>query len=766
MLAVSRPSSRALRRLRAATISVVVASGLAGCGRAADDGPDPNAQKPGAAPAKDRPAQRPSEPPLPASAARSLIPRIDRCQIHQGGIFIDVGREEHDRARLSNGLVATPLSEHEGSGFRVISSRVDIPFRIDEAQPAGHVQVRVAGQGRLQGALGGRSLGTLRVRSRPALEEPRVLSFPGSAPALEPGIHHLVLRPAGSRSDRKVEVDWALISSTAPEPGFRTPSQEALIRGVALGGDPRSALVLANGANVRCPIQLDGAARLSLDVGYLGVGEGVAQILVRRPGQPPVMLSRDVVRGAEQHWLPLNLDLTPYGPDAVLEFRAESPGDVGRVLFADPRIEESAPTSPGTGLGVDIPSTDLAVVIVAEGFGAGEAEDWQRLESLAWLAGRGVTFTNYRLPSPVSSASFATLLTGLSPDAHLLTDPGARLADDLDTLATRVTVAGGQAAMFTGVPTTFPSFGFSRGWDEFVPESPTDDESATSPLARATAWLGNAPTGQGPELLVVHLRGGHPPWDVDSASVAELPPTEYAGQVQPRRGGIALAHLRQRNWRLAEPDQIRIEALRRAAAVDLDAALEPLLALLRAQGRLAGALIVVAGGAPPGDGVPFSAAGNLRESGLQAPLLIKFPQGTEAVRARSLVTTADLYQTISDALRLPVRPPAGEDLFRVATSLPSPERRTIVAILGERYAARNGPWLLSGTGKTTPRLCALYSDPDCEHDRFLTDPIAAYVIWADTWAQQLAAEQASRGRVPVAASPDPATLSALTAWGM
>ena len=764
MLAVSRPSSHVVRRLWAATISVVVASAFAGCGRTADDGPDPSVQKPDAATPEDGPAMRASGSRVPPSAARSFIPRIDRCQIHQGGIFIDVGREKHDRARLGNGLVATPLSEHEGSGFRVISSRVDIPFRIDEAQPAGHVQVRVAGQGRLRGALGGRSLGTLRVRSRPDLKEPRVLSFPGSAPALEPGIHHLVLRPARSRSGRKVEVDWALISSTAPKAGFRTPSQEALIRSVALGGDPRNALVLANDASVRCPIQLDGAARLSLDVGYLGVGEGIAQILVRRPGQPPVVVSRDVVRGAEQHWLPLNLDLTPYGPDAVVEFRAESPGDVGRVLFADPRIEESAP--PSSGLGLDIPSTALAVVIVAEGFDAGEAADWQRLESLAWLAGRGVTFTNYRLPSPVSSASFATLLTGLSPDAHLLTDPGARLADDLDTLATRVTIAGGQAAMFTGVPTTFPSFGFSRGWDEFVPVSPIDDESATSPLARATAWLGNAPAGLGPELLVVHLRGGHPPWDVDRVSVTELPPTEYAGPVQPRRGGIALEHLRQRNGRLAESDQVRIEALRRAAALDLDAALESLLALLRAQGRLADALIVVAGGAPPGDGIPFSAAGNLRESGLQAPLLVKFPQGTEAVRARSVVTTADLYQTISDALRLPVRPPVGADLFRVATSGPSPERRTVVARLGERYAARNGPWLLTGTGKSTPRLCALYSDPGCEHDRFATDPIAAYVIWADTWAQHLAAEEARRGRVPLAASPDPATLSALPAWGM
>ena len=266
--------------------------------------------------------------------------------------------------------------------------------------------------------------------------------------------------------------------------------------------------------------------------------------------------------------------------------------------------------------------------------------------------------------------------------------------------------------------------------------------------------------------MLVHLRGAHPPWDLDRTAVTELLPPDYAGQIQPRRGGIILKQLRRRNGRLVAADEERLDAFRRAAARDLDAALQSLLASLRDRGRLAGALVVVAGGSPPGDGIPFGAAGTLRESQLQAPLLIKFPHGTEAARARTLVTTADLYQTIADALGLPARLPVGEDLFRLAKSNGAPERRTVVATLGERYAARSGPWLLRGTGKGVPRLCALYSDPECENDRVATDPIAAHVIWADVWAQHLAADQVRRGRVPLVASPDPATLSALTAWGM
>lgn len=731
----------------------------------------------------------------PAAMAGSLLSRLARCQIHQDGFFVDFGRDAEDRARISRGLVEAPLSEHEGSGFRLISNTVDIPFLIDEALPASRVQIRVAGDGGVRGALGGRSLGTLRVRSRRDLAEARVLSFPVTAPDLAPGIHHLVLQPTGSRAGRAVEVDWALISPTSPQTGFRTPSQEALVRSVALGGDPRSAIVLSNDASVRCPVQLDGEARLSLAVGYLGAGEGLAEVIVRRPGLPPEALFRQVVRGAAERWLPLSLDLTPFGPDAVLEFRARSSdssdssdpavspdssdsfdssdpagssGDVGRVLFADPSVHE--PEQPAQSEAA--PLTDLAIVIVAEGFEPGDAASWQRLESLSWLAERGATFTDYRLPSPVSSASFASLLTGLSPDAHLLNDPGSRLADDLDTLATRVSAVGGQSAMFTGVPTTFPSFGFDRGWDDYVPLNPVDDESATAPLLRATQWLEAAlegagtSTGETPRLVLVHLRGGHPPWDLDRASAAELEPPDYAGPIQPRRGGIILEQLRRHDGRLLAADLVRLEALRRNAAVDLDAALKPLLTMLRDRGRLADAMIVVAGGSPPGSAIPFSAAGSLRESQLHAPLLVKFPRGTDADRVRIMVTTTDLYQTTADALGVPIRPRVGEDLFCVATTAPSGERRTVVATLGDRYAARSGPWLLRGSGTSAPQLCALDSDPECEMDRFAADPIAAQVIWADVWAQRLAAERARRGRQPLVASPDPATLSALTAWGM
>src|SRR5260221_14473795 len=84
------------------------------------------------------------------------------------------------------------------------------------------------------------------------------------------------------------------------------------------------------------------------------------------------------------------------------------------------------------------------------------------------------TFEAHRAPTTVSGGVVASLLTGLSPRAHGAEDAGARLPEALTTIGIAARDGSVQTAMFSGCPTTFEAFGFSRGWDKFATYSPVE----------------------------------------------------------------------------------------------------------------------------------------------------------------------------------------------------------------------------------------------------------------------------------------------------
>jgi post-segregation antitoxin (ccd killing protein) len=329
--------------------------------------------------------------------------------------------------------------------------------------------------------------------------------------------------------------------------------------------------------------------------------------------------------------------------------------------------------------------------------------------------------------------------------------------------------------MFTGVPTTFPAFGFDAGWDRFETFSPVKDLPAHEPITRATHWiereLSETPHGVR-RLVLIHTRGAHPPWDLSREEVALLKPEEYGGVIDARRGAIVLAGLRARHGRadrrLTDDDWTRLRALSDAAMLKQNAALAELIALLKREGAWDDTLFVYMGDVPTGDApdIPFDPAAGLEEDHLLAPLLVKFPNGKFAgTEVTAPATTLDVAQTIVAAFR--IKAPEwvlGLDLHELAAGNEPVNGRALQATLGAAFATRSGRYLLHGKLGSVPQLCQLDIDPSCAADVLAQRALAAAATWRWSFESEALA-RAARLTEREAASIDPDTAAALTVWG-
>jgi hypothetical protein len=274
-------------------------------------------------------------------------------------------------------------------------------------------------------------------------------------------------------------------------------------------------------------------------------------------------------------------------------------------------------------------------------------------------------------------------------------------------------------------------------------------------------------------LIVVHARGGHPPWDVTRDEVQLLPPPEYGGNIEPRAGALVLGNLRglrnPRDQRLSSDDWRRLRALEEAALKKEDAALRRLLEFLDRESLYDDCLLIVMGDVATGDPplIPFGPMPPLREDVLNAPLLVKFPGGSPAGKQVSAVATAmDVTRTVVDALGLPPDGLEGVSLHRLAVGLLPPDGRPLVATLESRYSTRYGPWLLTGELGRKPSLCLVEVDPSCATDALPESPLAAEALWLRTYEiETRGAQVQNRGARPARATLDLETQSALKVFG-
>ena len=708
-----------------------------------------------------------------------IIPNLSWCEVEHQGLLLDLGSPA---AAAYSGFGAERSAdsqdvERDGQSFvRAFGRSLRYEFWLDEPRAGTGVSLRVrGGEAKWLGVtIDDKRVGAIKLSH----DETKVYSLPVLAAELARGHHRLKLAfsgaPRGSR-EMQGEIDWVRIGERGDDvTSYAAPTLSNIVGDVVLNGAPKRALVLNPPATVRCWMRPAVDARLKVALGFWGVGKGTAEVRVVSDGEEPVVLqTRRVAGGDSASWTPLAVDLAPFAGKVIgVEFRALDGTRGGRVAFGDPSIARKLP-DPSL-----IPKAKIAILLVEAGMDRRRVPPFGPTGKLAALGefGRAATgFSGYRAPSVVVQSVAASLLTGLSPRTHRVEDGSSRLADSVRLLSEMVKEASGRSALFTGVPNTFSAFGFAAGWDTFDAVSPVTDLPATEPMSRSLKWLETELDDEhaGPRLLVVHARGSHPPWDLTREETQPLKPDEYAGILDPRRGGIMLAALRARRkvaHHLQEEDWIRLHALEDAALAKQDAVFAQLVALLKKKGAWERSLVIVAGdvsaGEPPES--PFDPQGVLGEDRLAVPLVIKFPGGDLAGRDVPLpVSAADVSATLLSGLGIPVPDTIeGVDLYAAAHGNVAVVTPPLIASAPGRYATRLGSWLLRGELGKMPTLCAIDLDPACVNDVFDDKPYAARALWLSTFRAENAALRATgRPKEKQAAVLDPETIAALTVWG-
>ena len=257
--------------------------------------------------------------------------------------------------------------------------------------------------------------------------------------------------------------------------------------------------------------------------------------------------------------------------------------------------------------------------------------DHVQTPSLDQLAKQGVRFTLAFTPSPITNSSHASILTGLLPSSHGVSDFGVPLAASRPTLAETLKKRGYRTAAFIGaviLDSKALAPGFDRGF-EFYDNFPADAESKSrwgrverrgmEVVQHAETWLNAHPTG--PHFIWVHLYDPHDPYE---------PPPPYSETYKDRLydGEIAYA----------------------------DSALGHFLAYLKKQGWYAGSLIVVVGDHGEGLGEHHEETHGifLYDSTTHVPLLVKLPEQRESGRTvEAQVRTTDIMPSILEVLGVP-----------------------------------------------------------------------------------------------------------------
>jgi arylsulfatase A-like enzyme len=139
------------------------------------------------------------------------------------------------------------------------------------------------------------------------------------------------------------------------------------------------------------------------------------------------------------------------------------------------------------------------------------------------LAKDGVRFTQAFTPSPITNTSHASILTGLLPRSHGVTDFGVPLSASHPTVAELLKAQDYRTAAFIGaviLDSKSLAPGFDRGFDYYdnFPEHVSTksrwgrlERRGMDVVQRAENWLSQHPAG--PHFIWVHLYDPHDPYE-------------------------------------------------------------------------------------------------------------------------------------------------------------------------------------------------------------------------------------------------------------
>jgi len=243
--------------------------------------------------------------------------------------------------------------------------------------------------------------------------------------------------------------------------------------------------------------------------------------------------------------------------------------------------------------------------------------------ALDGLAKHGIRFAQAFTPSPITNTSHTTILTGLLPSVHGVTDFGKPLDASHATLAELLKKQGYQTAAFIGaviLDSKSLAPGLDRGFDFYdnFPEHSASksrwgrvERRGMEVVRRAEAWRSVHPVGA--HFMWIHLYDPHDPYE---------PPEPYSKIYKNRLydGEIAYA----------------------------DMALGSFLSYLKQHGWYENSLIVVVGDHGEGLGEHQEETHGifLYDSTLHVPLIVKLPRGDGERVVESQVRTTDILPTV------------------------------------------------------------------------------------------------------------------------
>jgi choline-sulfatase len=251
--------------------------------------------------------------------------------------------------------------------------------------------------------------------------------------------------------------------------------------------------------------------------------------------------------------------------------------------------------------------------------------------ALDGLAKDGIRFAQAFTPSPITNTSHTTILTGLLPDSHGVTDFGVPLAVTHPTWAELLKKKGYHTAAFIGAAildsnTLAP--GLDRGFDFYdnFPDHPRTksrwgrvERRGMDVVRHAETWLDANRVG--PRFVWVHLYDPHAPYE---------PPPPYSQTYKDHLydGEIAYA----------------------------DGALANFVNYLKNHGWWESSMLIVVGDHGEGLGEHREDTHGifLYDSTTHVPLIVKLPGGTDAGKVvDGQVRTTDILPTVTDLLHVP-----------------------------------------------------------------------------------------------------------------
>jgi hypothetical protein len=682
-----------------------------------------------------------------------LVAHPDACVLGHEGVLLDLGAPA---ARALYGIretAALEATEHDGATWDRVSShtltlRFAGPIDVDHAEAYVGLRVRGLTAKRVTVSLNGKVVGTAPLSKG----ETTIRELHTPSAQLTNATNELVLHfgGLGKAPDAAAEIDWIRVG-TQPDAAYAAPTYDGSVATETLAGVPRRAMALRAPAFARCTTAIPKGASFTAQVGLLGKGGGDVEVRVLRDRAAPISLGKIHVDDASG-WKPLTLALPDEAQGVgALEIRTDQASQGSRVLLAEAKL--TAPARPSGARGK---TAARGVVVVILGQTPTSAAT---LPTLAALASTSRVFDAHHATSTWAAASVASMLTGVLPFEHGAEGDASRLADGIVTIGDAAREAGVSTAMFTANPTTSAAFGFSRGFQTFKSFMP--NQESTHVIEEAVSWIAAHKTDR--FVLVVHARGGHPPWDVPADQMKALPPDQYSGPIEP--GAHAAEILARARHvpplvRFNEADRKRAWGLHDYAVSAHDAALGKILSALDEAGRRDDTSVIVTSdtGMNVAAHVPFGDAEALDESSLASLLVVHSAGETTASHVKSPTSSIDIATTVLAELGLaPPQSFEGEDL---ALAEGDDGSRALFASTGPHQLVS---WmsLVARPNDAQAEMCVPALDATCSSDAAPLMPLASEALRKllfDTNAKKKRAAHAP----PTLDGP---TAAALTAWG-